>query len=244
MSLTSKTENAIPSRTQGLTSKKEIYFGPKEQKEKKPYYVDEYLLKRLISIHSLALSYYDAMAQSFKGLKFEDINMEILQRLQDNDLSDFKQQFFAHIESELDKAGIRNELMRAKLREGTDAPWNEFAKSIQTNCEHVQRVRTMQPDARLDLNNYSVKNGSVVFSDTDKERMKAKQATVYLDSQAKQQFIMLTETILKDLNKLQVILQRNGMKSIFGRGRVFEIQESAQEQKIYFNKTIVNKIQQ
>jgi len=54
----------------------------------------------------------------------------------------------------------------------------------------------------------------------------------------------LTETILKDLNKLQVILQRNGMKSIFGRGRVFEIQESAQEQKIYFNKTIVNKIQQ
>jgi len=241
MSLTSKTEPAIPLHTEGLKSKKEVYFAPREKNE--PYYVDTYSLQRLIEIHRRALSYYNGMAQSFKSLELGPVTMEILQKLQDNDLSEFKKRFFARIEAELDKAGIRNEQIRINLREGTDRPWNIFEQSIETNQEHVKRIRVSQPGIRLDLNNYSVNNNEVVFSEADQQRLRDTQATVYLDTQAKQSFSMLVETILSNLSKLNIICERNGIKAVFGHDQVIRMTNTPQKQEFTFNKTIINRVQ-
>jgi len=240
MSLETKRENAIPKRNEGLQSKTENLTGPKV---KDPYYIDDYALGRLTEIHKRARSYYDGMAQSYQELGLGPIDMNVLQKLQDGDLVEFKKQFFDRIEKELDKFNVKIEEVRENWKKGTNIPYDKFETSIELNRKHLERVRGMEPNIELDLNNFSLDNGEVLFTDEDIERMRLKKVAVYLDNAAKQEFVIIAENILNDLTKLKTIMERNGLKYIFGRNQIFEIHDSYGEQKISFNKKIVNQIQ-
>ncbi|MCK9282319.1 MAG: hypothetical protein M0P71_17015 [Melioribacteraceae bacterium] len=241
MTLQSKKSNLIASHADGLSSRKEN-VGDKEKKPE-PYFINTRYLHDLIEIHTRALSFYNGMAVSYKTLELEPLTPAIFQQLEYNDLAEMKQKYFARIESELDKAGIKNEQIRINMREGTDKPWHDFVTSIEKNIGLIAMVQSHQPDVKIDLNSYSIENGEIMFTEADKEKIKLNRASVYLDSAAKEKYAMLCQTIIGDLAKLRIILKENGIKETFGYDATFRIENTPEGQIVSFNKVITNHIQ-
>jgi len=219
--------------TNNLTSK------PADQE---PYFTNEFLYRNIQDIHNLALKYYSAMAAGYLSLKIGDITMQILQKIVSNDLAEIEQKFYADIEKNIERLGIKNELVRQNMRSGTDLPLLQFKQLVETNRGHISRVMQSQPGTPLDVANYSLKDNVLSLTDEDKQRIKLRYCTVFVDSPAKQNFVNIAENIVKELEELKVILIRNGIKQTFGYNQVFEIQESAIEQRLYFNKGILKEI--
>lgn len=221
---------------------KTIIQAVKQFNEQEPYSVNEYLYGNLIELHNRALGYYSRIATGYQGLKLGDLNIEILQKIASGDLGEIEKQFFDNIESNIECLGVTNELIKQNMRQGTEVPWEQFKESVRVNMANINRVTQSMPGVPLDINNYTLDNGVLKFTIEDKEKLKQRYCTTYLDSPAKQEFAKLCEDILKQLDELKVILARNGIKSTFGYNQVFEILESAVEQKVHFNKDIIKHI--
>lgn len=223
---------------------KTIIEAVKQFNEQEPYSVNSYLYSNLIEIHNRALGYFAGFATGYQALKIGNVSMDILQRISNNDLADIEKIYFDRIEANIERLGQTNEIIKENMRRGTEVPWNQFKQSVENNINNLQRVRQSQPDIadQLDISNYSLDNGVLKFTAEDKEKLRQRYCTVYLDTPAKKEFAKLCEDILKQLDELNIILVRNGMKSVFGYKNVFEIHESAEAQTIFFNKDFLKHI--
>lgn len=242
-SLQSRKENFRPSHNSGLKSVQTSYPNRnQEPANQEPYFVNETLHQNLCEIHNRALTFYRGLCDSYSTLKLGPITIEVLRRITDNDLAEIEQKVYSDIEGTLAKLKIENEILLNNLSTGMDEPLNKFKKSVEINLAHLQRVRQSQPELTLDISNYSIVNGEILFSDLNKQRIREKYCVIYIDNPQKAHFVEVAENIMKGLIELKAILARNNIKSLFGYAQTFEILEDAQNQTIHYNKDILKQI--
>lgn len=230
-----------------VTERQDIRSGlyPGNLQSSEPYFFDEMLYNNTIELHNRALNYYSGLVSSYATLKLGEINIDILRRIASGDLAEIESKVYSKIQENiynLKKLNIEDEIMLNNLSTGMDAPLLAFKESVRINTEHLQRVQTSQPGTPLDISSYTLFNGSLIFGDLEKQHIKEKFCTTYIDTEQKQKFVGIAENILNEINELKFILLKNGLKTVIGYHGAFQLEESGEQQIINFNKSIIQQI--
>ncbi|MEI6049108.1 MAG: hypothetical protein WCS03_09445 [Bacteroidota bacterium] len=214
-----------------------------------PYFVNNYLLKQICSLHTISLPCFSGIASDFKLLNFGNITIEDFENILGSNFKDIEQRFYGEIRKNIARLGIENETICNNLIAGTEAPLLEFKNRTLKNLEDINYNRRPTPDNvhnYLSIQNYTLIDGDVLFTDLDKQRIQEKYCTINLDTPIKSQVVKITDEILKGVDELKIILSRNNIRTIFGYGEVFEIcdidGENGIEQTVFFNRQILNLI--
>ena len=214
-----------PNRPNQDSTKKEVYF------------VNEKLYQKTCEFYNELFEYFQRIAQGFALLGIGNISADILRKLTENDFSEVSNRVYSDIEENLKKTHVSNQLLLDKLRAGLDEPFKMWRLKCELDLSQVNRIRRINPSIEFDINVYSFKDGIISFSDSDRQRIKTEKCTVYIDSDLKKDFLNLSETTLKNLQSLKLILQKNGISNLFGDEGLF-----SENDQVNLNKQILGYI--
>ena len=237
----SKTEIYPPARTNGLKTRTELLL---HDTEPEAYFTDEHLFTEMVGVHNIALKHFQGFANDYQCLGFGPANLEIVQRISSGDLAEIEKRFYNDVEVNLAKLGMTNQNVLDKLRNGTDTPLLKFKQNTASNIESIERIKKMfSPNIRLSVANYSfTKDGNILFSEADTLKMKKEHCQTFVNNSVQKEFIGLVESTLQQLTEIKSILNRNGLRYMWGYNNLFSIEENGQEQTLVYNKKIITNI--
>jgi hypothetical protein len=199
-----------------------IMHAVKEYADKEPYYFNAVMFKMICQLHESSLKHYAAIADSFLLLNFGPITLTDFQQIEAQNFSSIQKRFFEGIEDNIQKLNLTNDFVKNNLRSGTDEPYNIFHEKASMSLENIRYSKSQGPPLPLSVNNYTLKNGTVTFTDENREKIKADHCTTRLDSDTRKHFAALAESTLKNLQELKAILINNNAGNLFGRSACFD----------------------
>ena len=165
-------------------------------------------------------------------LKFGPIQENDFREILDSNFTNLEKKYFTSITTDLEKFNLTNEFVKASLLDGTEISWTIFKANTLKNLADIDYVahRPNWTNIRLDINIYTLENGELSFTDSDRLRVKEKYCLTFIDSEPKREFLRMTLETLDRLKQLQVILLKNGFFDLFGKdGALFNVLADTEE---------------
>jgi hypothetical protein len=200
------------------------------------YFVDMALYDKLCKVYSDCFDYFQKIAQAFPVLEIGTLDAEVLHKISKNNFADIWEKFNGKIEESV--KDVPNSVVRTHLTKDARLPYSQFKMQAESDLLQVSRIlRTHQVELYTDIFSIS-KDGTLDFSNKDKTKLKAQFCTIIIDSQAKKEFIQLSQETLLGLQKIKSVLLRNSVNnSLFGSGNLFDDNGG-----VILNKTIMSQI--
>jgi hypothetical protein len=227
-----KTSTWPPLHEKSLTSQKSNLRPDQEQEV---YFIDEKLFSKYCELHSEALPLFQKIGAGYPSLEIGTLTSDVLRKISQNDFSAIEKQVNEAIEENLKKTGVTNKVVLSNLRLGTDEPFYQFKIHAELDLLKVAALRRAHPELELSTDNYSIKDGAISFTDSDRQKIKTERCTIYIDSDIKRQMVTLTEETQAMLQKLKSVLGKNGINNIFGNDGLLNEQEG----NIVINKKLI-----
>jgi hypothetical protein len=197
---------------------KTIIEAVKQFKDQQPYFVDELIYQNNCKIYTEALVYFQKLADQFDTLGIGHVTSDFMRKISNRNFTGIKELVDDHIAENL--KSFTNKEIIDDLRLKAEHPYLKFLIHGDLTVIEIDIIRRKHPEIELIADNFTIENGIVSFTDDSKARLKEK-STIRIDTQAKREFQQLTETTLENLQALKVVLNRNGVDSIFGDGNLF-----------------------
>jgi hypothetical protein len=212
-----------------------IMHSVREYASKEPYYFNALLFNAICQLHVSCLKHYQNIANDFLMLKFGNITLNDFARIEANDFSDIQKRFYNEIEGDILKLQLTNELLKNNLRSGTEEPFLQFKTKVLVSLDLIDFSKKHGPPLPLSIQNYTLKNGLVTFTDSDREKIKLNHCTTLLDTESRRHFAKLAEQTFENLKELKAILVKDNSSKLFGRRACFDEDD---EQVFYDRETL------
>ena len=199
---------------------------------KEPYYFNKLLFNGICQLHASELRHYQAIATDYKILDFGNITIQDFLDIESSNFSNIEKRFFENIEENIAKLNLSNEFVKNNLRNGSEIPFNDFREKTLANLDSIDFNKKHGPPMPLSIQNYTLRNGTLTFTDEDRERIKNNHCITLLDTDTRRQFAHLAEQTFENLKKLKAILVKDNSSLLFGVKACFD----EDTEQVYFDK--------
>lgn len=208
------------------------------KQRKPPYAFDIHSWQNSVAIHKLLLKWFNGISSDFNNLKIGFITLPIINDILSNNFAEVEKMFRSSIDESFRKATeVLPESVVNQLFEGKNLPLIEFKSRTSANLTRLdESKRRFDYATHFDVNNYTLEDGVFSFSDQQAEDLKSHFSS-YLDSDIKKEFVTKVKLVEKTIAELTAICRRNGIDSVFGYRRVWEVHPVTGE--LFYNKNII-----
>ncbi len=175
------------------------------------------LFDTLIQAHGRALPYLQTVAEDFETLAIGHIVSQDFEEMISGHTDQIRQRYFASLEAET--GNIKSPVLRGNLMEGTGKAFETWKVTTLKNFESF-RLQAFSLGNFLDefsIKNFSIKGGTVSFTEENKERIR-ELCTIYVESDLQKRYVLLANEALKLLKELKQISIDNNLSTLFSYG--------------------------
>lgn len=175
----------------------------------------EQLYKNLIAVHQLALKPLQGIVEVFKQLQI-GITMKDIQQIRGRDYANIKTRFLKSYEAEMKTYG-RSQLLREHLSALIEQKFEAFKAEAEVALKRFEDSRFFAGETftEVAVENFSLDEGEIKFSDFDKERIKANFCTISINTPEKEEFYKLLFQGHEILSRLKEIIVANNICPLF-----------------------------